>query len=45
MSNQYKQIGNAVPVKLALAVAEQIKLFLKEPEDDDIADSMTQLKI
>ena len=45
MSNQYKQIGNAVPVKLALAVAEQIKLFLKEPEDDDITDRMTQLKI
>ena len=45
MSNQYKQIGNAVPVKLALAVAEQIKLFLKEREDDDIADCMDQLKI
>lgn len=30
MMNQYKQIGNAVPVKLAFEMAKQIKLFLKE---------------
>ncbi len=29
MGNQYKQIGNAVPVKLALAMAKQIKGFLE----------------
>jgi DNA (cytosine-5)-methyltransferase 1 len=29
MGNQYKQIGNAVPVKLALAMAQQIKRFLQ----------------
>jgi len=51
MSNQYKQIGNAVPVKLALAVAEQIKTFLEqihtknETNDDDITDIMSQLTI
>jgi DNA (cytosine-5)-methyltransferase 1 len=28
MGNQYKQIGNAVPVKMAYAVARQIKQFL-----------------
>jgi DNA (cytosine-5)-methyltransferase 1 len=28
MGNQYKQIGNAVPVKLALAMAKQVKQFL-----------------
>ena len=31
MGNQYKQIGNAVPVKLALAIAKQIKHFLEQP--------------
>ena len=30
IGNQYKQIGNAVPVKLALAMANQIKQFLKQ---------------
>jgi DNA (cytosine-5)-methyltransferase 1 len=30
MGNQYKQIGNAVPVKLALAMANQIKQFLEQ---------------
>jgi DNA (cytosine-5)-methyltransferase 1 len=29
MGNQYKQIGNAVPVKLATAMAKQIKQFLE----------------
>lgn len=29
MGNQYKQIGNAVPVKLAFAMAKQIKQFLE----------------
>lgn len=29
IGNQYKQIGNAVPVKLAFAVANQIKMFLQ----------------
>ncbi len=29
IGNQYKQIGNAVPVKLALAMAKQIKQFLE----------------
>jgi DNA (cytosine-5)-methyltransferase 1 len=28
--NQYKQIGNAVPVKLAEAMANRIKSFLRE---------------
>jgi DNA (cytosine-5)-methyltransferase 1 len=28
MGNQYKQIGNAVPVNLANAMAKQIKEFL-----------------
>lgn len=31
MGNQYKQIGNAVPVKLALAMGKQIKQFLEQP--------------
>ena len=31
MGNQYKQIGNAVPVKLALAMGRQIKQFLEQP--------------
>jgi len=31
MGNQYKQIGNAVPVKLALAMAKQIKQYLEQP--------------
>lgn len=31
MGNQYKQIGNAVPVRLAFAVANQIKQFLEQP--------------
>jgi DNA (cytosine-5)-methyltransferase 1 len=31
MANQYKQIGNAVPVNLAFAVAKQIKQFLDSP--------------
>jgi DNA (cytosine-5)-methyltransferase 1 len=30
MSNQYKQIGNAVPVEMAFAVATQIKKFLEQ---------------
>ena len=30
MTDQYKQIGNAVPVRLALAVAEPIAEFVKE---------------
>ena len=30
MANQYKQIGNAVPVKLAFAMAKQIKHFLEQ---------------
>ncbi len=30
MSNQYKQIGNAVPVNMAFAVATQIKEFLEQ---------------
>lgn len=30
MINQYKQIGNAVPVKLAFAIAKQIKQFLDD---------------
>jgi DNA (cytosine-5)-methyltransferase 1 len=30
MMNQYKQIGNAVPVKLAFEMAKQIKLFLEK---------------
>ena len=30
MGNQYKQIGNAVPVKLALAMGKQIKHFLEQ---------------
>jgi DNA (cytosine-5)-methyltransferase 1 len=30
MGNQYKQIGNAVPVKLALAMGKQIKQFLEQ---------------
>ena len=30
MANQYKQIGNAVPVKLAFAIATQIRKFLIE---------------
>jgi DNA (cytosine-5)-methyltransferase 1 len=30
LGNQYKQIGNAVPVKLALAMAKQIKNFLEQ---------------
>ena len=30
MNNQYKQIGNAVPVNLAFAVAKQIKEFLQQ---------------
>jgi len=30
MANQYKQIGNAVPVQLAYAMAKQIKQFLKK---------------
>jgi DNA (cytosine-5)-methyltransferase 1 len=29
MANQYKQIGNAVPVKLALAMGKQIKAYLE----------------
>jgi DNA (cytosine-5)-methyltransferase 1 len=29
MTNQYKQIGNAVPVKLAFAIATQIRIFLE----------------
>jgi DNA (cytosine-5)-methyltransferase 1 len=31
MGNQYKQIGNAVPVKLALEMGKQIKQFLEQP--------------
>ncbi len=31
MGNQYKQIGNAVPVNLAVALAKQIKQFLQPP--------------
>jgi len=31
MGNQYKQIGNAVPVKLAEAVAKRLKEFLATP--------------
>lgn len=31
MGNQYKQIGNAVPVNLAYAMAKQIKNFLENP--------------
>jgi DNA (cytosine-5)-methyltransferase 1 len=31
MGNQYKQIGNAVPVRLAFAMAKQIKHFLEKP--------------
>lgn len=30
VGNQYKQIGNAVPVKLAYAMAKQIKQFLEQ---------------
>lgn len=30
MNNQYKQIGNAVPVNLAYAMAKQIKEFLRD---------------
>ena len=31
VGNQYKQIGNAVPVKLALAVGRHFKQFLEQP--------------
>ena len=31
IGNQYKQIGNAVPVKLAFAMAKQIRQFLEQP--------------
>ena len=31
MGNQYKQIGNAVPVNLAFAIAKQVKAFLEQP--------------
>jgi DNA (cytosine-5)-methyltransferase 1 len=31
MGNQYKQIGNAVPVNLAFAIAKQVKAFLQQP--------------
>lgn len=30
MGNQYKQIGNAVPIKLAIAMGKQIKQFLEQ---------------
>jgi len=30
VNNQYKQIGNAVPVKLAMAMGAQIKTFLRQ---------------
>lgn len=30
VSNQYKQIGNAVPVQLAYAMAQQLKDFLSD---------------
>lgn len=32
MANQYKQIGNAVPVKLAFAMGKQIKAYLAKSE-------------
>lgn len=31
MGNQYKQIGNAVPVNMAYAIANQVKEFLERP--------------
>jgi DNA (cytosine-5)-methyltransferase 1 len=30
MSSQYKQIGNAVPVNLAYAVGQQLKILIQQ---------------
>ena len=44
LSSQYKQVGNAVPVELASAVAQSIKQVLmyeyKEEEEEDMASDM-----
>lgn len=37
IGNQYKQIGNAVPVKLAFAMGVRIKEFLKQSQDHDMS--------